>query len=181
MDADARLVRPHADKQLWMAVLLGPQRSDTVFDLREDEPHHVTIIVRPGGIVSGCGGAGWWVEVVSCIVGVRMTIPATVPGTFGMYLSIVNFDVVVRIPANTQSSLFDRLGIVRRCEYNTEFEMTTPIRDGRLCDLTRCLEPCLKEFEDRAIDGRGAPAIACRWAHREDYPDACSRSPLVRC
>jgi len=54
-------------------------------------------------------------------------------------------------------------------------------RDGRSGDLPRRLEPRLEEFEDWTIDGGRTPAIAYRWHRRAGYPDACSRSPPVRC
>ena len=139
------------------------------------------MVGRPGVIVTGRRGGGRGMEMVARIVGVRMPIPSAVPGVLRMDLSIVDCEVVVRVPADSQGCFVDGRWVIRRGKDDLKLEMAACIRDGRSGDLSRGLEPRLKELENGAIDGGRAPAIACRWRHQAGYPDACSRSPPVRC
>ena len=85
-----------------------PQYCNPVLDLVEDESQDITIVDRPRVIVNGRRGGGWGMEVVAHIVGVRMPIPPAFPGVLRMNLSIVNFEVVVGVPADSQGCLIDR-------------------------------------------------------------------------
>ncbi len=92
-------------------------------------------------------------EMVSRIVGVRVAVPPALPGALGMHLSIVDFEVVICIPANGKRRFVDGRWIVRRCEPDVQFEMTARVRDGRLFDLVRASKACLEKLEDRMVDG----------------------------
>jgi len=127
------------------------------------------------------GGSGWRVEMVSGIVGVWVAIPPAFPGAVWMTLPVVNFAVVVRVPANSQRRLLDGVWIVRGCECHTKFEMAARVGDECCCDLLRCLKTRLQELEYRAIDRRRASTVTCGRHHRCGYPDTGSVSVLARC
>ncbi len=127
--------------------LLVPQSRDSVFDPVEDKPEGIAMIARPRGIVAGCGGSWWGMEMVPCIVGVRVSIPPALPGVVRILLSIVDFEIVVRVPTNSHSCLVDGFGIVHWCECDTEFEMPTCVRDDCLFDLLCRLQARLEKFE----------------------------------
>lgn len=123
--------------------LLVPECRDTVFDLVENERQYVAMVGRPGDVIARRRSGRWGMKMVSRIVGVRVAVPAALPGALGIHLSIVNFEVVVRVPADSQGRLVDGRWIVRRCERDTKFEMAAGVRDGCLFDLVRGLETCL--------------------------------------
>lgn len=100
-------------------------------------------------------------EVVSCVVGIRVAIPPAFPGALGVRLSIMNLGIVVCVPPDSQDRPADSRWIVRRHECNMNFEVTTSVRDSRLFDLLCRSETRLEELEDQTIDGSRAPAIAC--------------------
>ena len=60
-------------------------------------------------------------EVVARIVRVRMPVPSAFPGVLRMDLSIVEFEVVVRVPADRQLRLVDGCRVVRRSKDDVEF------------------------------------------------------------
>ena len=142
--------------------LFAPQYCNPVFDLVEDESQDITMVGRPGVIVTGRRGGGRGMEMVPCIVRIRVAVPPTLPGVVRVLLSIVEFEVVVRVPTDRQLRLVDGCREVRRGKDDVEFQMAACIRDGRSGDLPRRLEPRLEELEDGTIDGGRAPAIACR-------------------
>ena len=84
---------------------------------------------------------------VSCIVRVRVSIPPAFPGVVRIHLSIVDFEIVVRVPTNSHSYLVDGFGIVQWCECDTEFAMPTCVCDGCLFDLLCRLQARLEKFE----------------------------------
>jgi hypothetical protein len=87
--------------------LFVPQYCNPVFDFVENELQDITMVGRPGVIVTGGRGGGRGMEVVARIVGVRMPIPSAFPGVLRMDLSIVDLEVVVRVPANSQGCFVD--------------------------------------------------------------------------
>jgi hypothetical protein len=91
---------------------LPPERRYPGFDLVEDESQDITMVGRPGVIVTGRRGGGRGMEVVARIVGVRMPIPSAVPGVLRMDLSIVDSEVVVRVPADSQGCVVDGRWVV---------------------------------------------------------------------
>lgn len=99
-------------------------------------------------------------KMVPRIVGIRMSIPPTLPGVSLVYLSIVDFEVVVRIPANTLARLSYRSGIVDGFERDGRFEMTAFIPYRGLGNLIDGLETRQEGLQNRPVDISGACAAA---------------------
>ncbi len=161
--------------------LLVPQPGNSFFDLVKDDPQYIPMIAWPRTVLTGCRSSGRRMKVVSRIVRVRMSVPPALPGVIRMHLSVMDFEIVVRVPANSEIRLLYGFRIVRWCKCHIEFEMSTRIRDRRSSGLCRGLEACLKKLEHWAVDRRGATSISCRRRHRWDYPDAWSVSAPARC
>ncbi|ODR80166.1 hypothetical protein BG842_02695 [Haladaptatus sp. W1] len=87
--------------------------------------------------------SGWWMEMISCIVRIPMSIPATLPGAGSVHFSIVNFEVVVRVPPDSERRLIHQHWIIRLGECNAKFEMAIRISDDCLFDLLCGDEPGL--------------------------------------
>lgn len=155
----ARLTHPGAHNQpRLLARLLVPQGRDPLFDPVEDKRQSVAVVGRPGDVIAGCRGSRWGMKIVSRIIWVRVAVPLALPGALGMHLSVVDFEVVVRVPAPSKRRLVDGRWIARRCEHDMKFEIAAGVRDGRLFDLVRGLEACLSKLEDWMVDrGRAAP------------------------
>jgi len=79
-------------------------------------------------------------EVVARIVGVRMPIPSAFPGVVRVLLSVVEFEVVVRVPADSQGCFVDGRRVIRRGQDDLKLEMAACIRDGCSGDLFRALD-----------------------------------------
>jgi hypothetical protein len=58
---------------------LVPEGCDSLFDLRQDQRQYVAIIDWPGSVTTRCCGRRRWMEMIPCIVRVRMAIPPTLP------------------------------------------------------------------------------------------------------
>jgi hypothetical protein len=58
------------------------------------------MVDRPRGVLAGRRGCGWWVEVVARIVRIRVPVPPALPSVICVFLSIVELEIVVRVPAN---------------------------------------------------------------------------------
>jgi len=92
--------------------LVVPQYCNPAIDFVENESQDITMVGRPGVIVTGGRGGGWGMEVVACIVGVRMPIPSAFPAVLRMDLSMVEFELVVRVPADSQGCVVGGRGVV---------------------------------------------------------------------
>jgi hypothetical protein len=103
-------------------------------------------------IVTGRRGGGRGIEMVAHIVGVRMPIPSAFPGVLRVDLSVVNRDVVISVPADSQGCIVDGRRVLGRGKDDLEFQLAACIRDGRSGDLPRRSEPRLVELEDRPIE-----------------------------
>ena len=81
------------------------------------------MVGRPGVIVAGRRGGGWGMDVVARVVEVRMPIPSALPGVRRVDLSVVDREVVVRVPADSQGCVVDGRWVVRggTDEFITEF------------------------------------------------------------
>lgn len=95
-------------------------------------------------------------EVVPCIVRIRVLVPPALPGVVRMLLSIVRSEVVIRVPTDRQLRRVDRCRVVRRDQGDLQLEMAACIRDGRLRDLPRRLELRLEELEEWPIGSSGS-------------------------
>lgn len=62
-------------------------------------------------------------KMVPRIVRVRMAVPPTLPGILCMHLPIMEFEIVVCVPANCQLCFVDGCRIVGWWKYDLEFEM----------------------------------------------------------
>ncbi len=82
-------------------------------------------------------------EVISCVVGIRMAIPTTLPSAGRVEFPIMNLEIVVRIPADGESCVIHYCRIVTRFEFDAEFEMVACVRDGGFSDLVCRTEPGL--------------------------------------
>jgi len=71
------------------------------------------VVGRLRGVVTGRRGGGRGVEVASCVAGIRVAVPPTLPGALGVRLSILNLEVVIRVPTDSQDRLADDRWIVR--------------------------------------------------------------------
>lgn len=67
---------------------------------------------------------------------IRVSVPPALPSVLRMHLAVVDFDIIIRIPAHSESRLVNRHWIVRRRERDAAFEVSSSVRDGGLLDLT---------------------------------------------
>ena len=96
---------------------------------------------------------------ISSVVGVRMSVPTALPNAVSMRIMVVDFEVVVRVPSNTQGRFFDCGGVVRRTKVDVEFEVAAVVRDCRPFDLLGPLETLSEIFQDRTVDRGRAPSF----------------------
>lgn len=110
-------------------VLVIPQLGYPFFDRFENQFQDVPVIIWPRSILAFRPGDGRGMKMISCVMGIRVSIPATHPDVLRTVLLIVDFEVVVRIPANAQCRLRDLRGIVHGSQFDHQFEMTIGVRD----------------------------------------------------
>jgi hypothetical protein len=80
---------------------------DAFLDPVENEASHFTMVGRPLSILRiGTAGGRWWMEVISRVVGIRMSVPSAFPRPIRVVLLIVNIEVVIPIPPNLESSRY---------------------------------------------------------------------------
>ena len=89
----------------------------------------------PCGILAKCWSSGWWMEMISRIVRVPMAIPATLPGAVSVHFSIVDFEVIICVPPDSERRLIHRPWIIRLGECNAKLKMAIRISDDCLFDL----------------------------------------------
>ena len=93
------------------------------------------MVGRPRPILAGRWGGWWRMEVISSIVGIRMSIPPAFPGLLSVFLPVMEFEIFICVPTDRQLCLPNGRRVVRRGKNNLQFEMTACIRDGRSGDL----------------------------------------------
>lgn len=120
-------------------------------------------------------------EVVSTVVGIWMSIPTTLPSARCVGLSIMDLEIVVRVPANGEARVVHQRRITTRSKSDAEFEMSTGICNDSSLDLVCRTEPCLEELEDRSVDRRGAFAITSWRDHPYPETRSCSVAPARCC
>ena len=80
---------------------------DAFLEPVENEASHFTMVERPLSILRiGTAGDRWWVEVISGVVSIRMSVPSAFPRPIRVVLLIVNIEVVIPIPPNLESSRY---------------------------------------------------------------------------
>ncbi|GAA0253432.1 hypothetical protein GCM10009000_082470 [Halobacterium noricense] len=89
----------------------------------------------PRHILAKRWSGGGWMEMISCIVRIPMAIPATLPGAVSVHFSIVDFEVVICIPPDSERRFIYQHWIIRLGECNAKFEMAIRISDDCLFDL----------------------------------------------
>jgi hypothetical protein len=142
-------------------LLVGPVGLDAGFDAVEDELADVAVVGWPVGVVGvRPAGVWWWVEVVACVVAVRMPVPATRPRLVCVGLLVVDAEIVVSIPPNLE---FPRIvsGVVCWGEGCPEVEFHGVDEfDG--VEQFAAGEPGVEMVQYGAVEWRGRGAIVGR-------------------
>nr|WP_321163587.1 hypothetical protein [Halorubrum sp. BV1] len=154
---------------------------DPHFDFVENEREHFSVVRWPVSVVAKHRCIRWRMVVVSCVVRVRVTIPAAFPLGVLVDLAVVNLTIVVRVPAHEESGFFDVGWIVGIRELYSKYEMAFSVRDRRVCNLSCGFETLSKVLEDLAIYRCRAPPITGWRNHltRCLLPVSCSRVSLT--
>lgn len=80
------------------------QVGDPLLNLVEDERQDIAMIGRPRGVLFQYWGRRWWMNVILRVVGIQVIIPATLPAAVSTGFAMIDFEVILRVPANGEGA-----------------------------------------------------------------------------